>query len=101
MRLPADRADRSSADISCRNAGQYNRAYCLHEGALMAFIQRIQPTGDDRCREHGLDGCHVIDCITTEPVTAEDGSVIHPAGTVVWHSHMDAAICPDHRLNPD
>jgi hypothetical protein len=67
----------------------------------VAFIQRIHPAGDDRC-EPGHGNCAVIDCITTEPVTDhETGEVIHPAGTVVWHSHMDAAICPEHRLNQD
>jgi hypothetical protein len=67
---------------------------------MMAFIQRIQPAGDERCGDtHG--GCNVIDCITTEPVRSEDGTVIHEAGTVVWQSHMDAAIHPEHRLNPD
>jgi hypothetical protein len=62
----------------------------------MAFVQRI--TGD--CGEH--DGCCVIDCITTEPVIHhETGKVIHQAGAVVWHSHLHAAIHPEHRLNPD
>lgn len=66
----------------------------------MTFIQRIQPPGDGRCDGHG--DCTVIDCITTEPVTHhETGAVIHEPGTVVWHSHMDAAIHPEHRLNPD
>ena len=66
----------------------------------MAFIQRIQSPGDERCADHGE--CCVIDCITTEPVTHhETGAVIHEAGAVVWHSHMDAAIHPEHRLNPD
>ena len=70
----------------------------------MAFIQRIQPRGDPRCRldghDHDPDGCSVIDCITTEPVTHhETGAVIHPAGAVVWHSHMAAAVHPEHRLN--
>ena len=65
----------------------------------MAFIQRIQPPGDDRCQD-GHDGCLVIDCITTEPVIHhETGDVIHEAGAVVWHSHLDAAIHPEHRLN--
>lgn len=67
----------------------------------MTFIQRIQPAGDGRCGDHEPDGCAVIDCITTEPVTDhETGAVIHEAGTVVWHSHMDAGIHPEHRLNP-
>jgi hypothetical protein len=62
----------------------------------MAFTQRIQPA----CRQHG--NCCVIDCITTCPVTHhETGQVIHEAGAVVWHSHMDAGIHPEHRLNPD
>lgn len=66
----------------------------------MAFIQRIQPPGDSRCEIHG--DCCVIDCVTTEPVTHhETGDVIHPAGSVVWHSHLDAGIDPFHRLNPD
>lgn len=71
----------------------------------MAFVQRIQPAGDDRCQDmHGEDGsgCTVIDCVTTEAVLHhETGDVIHEAGTVVWHSHLDAAIHPEHRLNPD
>jgi hypothetical protein len=68
----------------------------------MAFIQRIQPSPDPRCADHGGDGCTVIDCITTEPVTHhETGEVIHEAGTVVWHSHMDTAVDPVSRLNPD
>ena len=69
----------------------------------MAFIQRIQPPGDDRCGKTGCSGdCAVIDCITTGPVAHhETGKVIHEAGSVVWHSHMDAAIHPEHRLNPD
>jgi hypothetical protein len=66
----------------------------------MAFIQRIQSPGDRRCGDtHGE--CAVIDCITTEAVRREDGTVIHEAGVVVWHSHMNAAIHPEHRLNPD
>ena len=49
----------------------------------------------------GVSQFHV-DCITTEPVTHhETGAVIHQAGAVVWHSHMDDAIHPEHRLNPD
>ncbi len=65
----------------------------------MAFIQRIQPAGDARCERHDC-GCCVIDCITTEPVAHhETGAVIHEAGAVVWHSHMSAAIHPEHRLN--
>lgn len=68
----------------------------------MAFIQRIRRSGDDRCEDHDADGCCVIDCVTTEPVTHhETGEVIHEAGAVVWHSHLDAAIHPEHRLNPD
>ena len=67
----------------------------------MAFIQRIQPPGDARCNGHDAVGCAVIDCVTTGPVTDhETGAVIHPAGAVVWHSHLDAAIHPGHRLNP-
>lgn len=67
----------------------------------MAFIQRIQPAGDERC-EPGHGDCCVIDCVTTEPVAdAETGQVIHEAGAVVWHSHMNAVIHPEHRLNPD
>lgn len=66
----------------------------------MTFLQRIQPAGDGRC-EPGHGDCAVIDCVTTEPVTDEAGEVIHEAGAVVWHSHMDAAIHPEHRLNPD
>jgi hypothetical protein len=69
----------------------------------MAFLQRIHPAGDDRCQQvmgHDPAGCCVIDCITTEPVLHhETGEVIHPAGAVVWHSHLDAAIHPEHRLN--
>ena len=67
----------------------------------MAFVQRIQPSGDGRCVNlHGA--CCVIDCVTTEPVLHhQTGAVIHEAGTVVWHSHMDAAVHPEHRLNPD
>ena len=67
----------------------------------MPFIQRIQPPGDQRCEDiHG--DCAVIDCITTERVTHhQTGDVIHETGAVVWHSHMDAAIHPEHRLNPD
>lgn len=65
----------------------------------MAFIQRIQPGG--ACQD-GHRNCAVIDCVTTEPVTHhETGAVIHQAGAIVWHSHMDAAICAEHRLNPD
>lgn len=65
----------------------------------MAFMQRIQPPGDQRC-EPGHGDCTVIDCVTTGAVTDhETGEVIHPAGAVVWHSHMDAAIHPEHRLN--
>lgn len=69
----------------------------------MAFVQRIHPAGDDRCADmHGGDDCIVIDCITTEPVTHhETGEVIHEAGAVVWHSHLDAGIHPEHRLNKD
>ena len=70
----------------------------MENSSVMAFIQRIQP--DDACGEtHG--DCTVIDCVTTEPVTRDDGTVIHEAGAIVWHSHMDAAIHPEHRLNPD
>ncbi len=65
----------------------------------MTFIQRII-AGGCGYPEHGT--CQVIDCITTEPVIHhETGEVIHEAGAVVWHSHMDAAIHPGHRLNPD
>ena len=65
----------------------------------MTFIQRIIADGCDY-PEHG--DCQVIDCVTTEPVTHhETGAVIHEARAVVWHSHMDAAIHPEHRLNPD
>lgn len=65
----------------------------------MAFIQRIQPAGGGRCGAHG--DCCVIDCITTEAITHhETGAVIHEAGAVVWHSHMTAAVHPEHRLNP-
>jgi hypothetical protein len=68
----------------------------------MAFVQRIQPSGDPRCEDHDPAGCTVIDCITTEPVLHhETGAVIHEAGTVVWHSHDDAGIDPVSRLNPD
>jgi hypothetical protein len=69
----------------------------------MAFTQRIQPAGDPRCGDmHGGGDCCVIDCVTTGPVIHhETGDVIHAAGAVVWHSHMDAAIHPEHRLNPD
>jgi hypothetical protein len=68
----------------------------------MAFTQRIQPPGDPRCTGHDPAGCAVIDCITTSAVTShETGQIIHEARTVVWHSHMDAAIHPEHRLNPD
>jgi hypothetical protein len=70
----------------------------------MAFIQRIQPPGGERCGGMGHDpaGCTVIDCVTTEPVTHhETGEVIHEAGAVVWHSHMDATTDPLTRLNPD
>jgi hypothetical protein len=70
----------------------------------VAFIQRIQPPGDERCADQGHDpaGCTVIDCITTEPVLHhQTGAVIHEAGTVVWHSHADAATDPLGRLNPD
>lgn len=64
----------------------------------MAFVQRIQPPG--ACGD-GHAGCTVIDCVTTEPVTHhETGEVVHEAGAVVWHSHMTAAIHPEHRLNP-
>lgn len=67
----------------------------------MAFIQRIRQSGDERCGD-GHGDCAVIDCITTEPVAHhETGDVIHDAGAVVWHSHMDAMIHPEHRLNPD
>jgi hypothetical protein len=66
----------------------------------MAFVQRIQPARDERC-EPGHGDCMVIDCITTEPVLREDGSVVHEAGAVVWHSHMDAGVHAEHRLNPD
>ena len=65
----------------------------------MAFIQRIQPAG--ACQD-GHGGCAVIDCVTTEPVTHhETGTVIHQAGAVVWWSHLDGAIHPEHRLNKD
>ena len=72
----------------------------------MTFIQRIQPAGDERCdrdgHAHDPHDCCVIDCITTEPVLHhQTREVIHPAGTIVWHSHMEAAIHPEHRLNPD
>ena len=64
------------------------------------FLQRIQPAG--ACTDGLHPDCLVIDCVTTEPVLDhEDSSVIHPAGTVVWWSHMTAAIHPEHRLNPD
>lgn len=65
----------------------------------MTFIQRIRAAGS--CdQDHG--DCCVIDCVTTGPVTHhETGDVIHPAGAVVWHSHMHAALHPEHRLNPD
>jgi hypothetical protein len=66
----------------------------------MAFIQRIRPAGSCGAEYHG--NCCVIDCVPTEPVTHhESGEVIHEAGAVVWHSHLDAAIHPEHRLNPD
>jgi hypothetical protein len=64
----------------------------------MTFIQRIQPGG--ACG-HAHGNCCVIDCITTEPILREDGSVIHEGGATVWWSHMDSGICPEHRLNPD
>jgi hypothetical protein len=68
----------------------------------MTFIERIRPPGDYRCGGHHPAACCVIDCVTTEPVTHnETGAVIHEAGAVVWHSRMDAAIDPLHRLNPD
>jgi hypothetical protein len=68
----------------------------------MTFIQRIQVPGDRRCEGHDPKDCCVIDCVTTEPVTHhETGTVLHEAGAVVWHSHMDASIHPEHRLNPD
>jgi hypothetical protein len=65
----------------------------------MAFIQHIRPPG--ACKDgHGC--CCVIDCVTTEPVTHhETGAVIHEAGAVVWHSHLDDAIHPEHRINFD
>lgn len=67
----------------------------------MTFTQRILPPGDARC-EPGHGDCAVIDCVTDEPVIHhETGAVIHLAGAVVWHSHMDAAVHPEHRLNPD
>jgi hypothetical protein len=65
----------------------------------MAFIQRIQAPG--ACPDRHADCC-LIDCVTTEPVIRHNtGGVVHPAGSVVWRSHMDAAIHPEHRLNPD
>lgn len=70
----------------------------------MAFTQRIQPGGDDRCTGLGHDpaGCVIIDCITTGNVAHhETGDVIHPAGAVVWHSHMPGGVHAEHRLNPD
>ena len=64
----------------------------------MAFLQRILP--GDACQD-GHDNCQVIDCITTESVLSHiDGSVQHDAQAVVWHSHMDADVHPEHRLNP-
>ncbi len=61
------------------------------------FIQRIQPECPD-----GHQGCLVIDCVTTGPVTNQaTGDVIHEAGAVVWHSHMTSQVHPEHRLNPD
>ena len=67
----------------------------------MAFIQRIQPAGDDRCEDHDGAACAVIDCVTTVPVrNHETGDVIHAAGAVVWHSHLHADLHPEHRLNP-
>jgi hypothetical protein len=65
----------------------------------VAFIQRIQAAG--ACQD-GHGDCCVIDCITTVPVAHhETGEVIHEAGAVIWRSHMNAAIHPEHRLNPD
>lgn len=69
---------------------------------MMAFVQGIQPSDDDRCHGHDFAGCCVIDCVTTEPVTPHEiGAVIHEATAVVWHSHMPIAIHPEHRLTPD
>lgn len=70
----------------------------------MAFTQRIQPGGDGRCSDLGHDpaGCAVIDCVTDQDVAdPETGVVAHPAGTVVWHSHLSRDLDPAHRLNPD
>jgi len=71
----------------------------------MAFLQRIHPAGDDRCQAamgHAPDGCTVIDCVTDEDITHhETGAVIHPAGTVVWHSHAPADLDQVARLNTD
>ena len=63
----------------------------------MAFHQHLLSD----CPEHP-GSCDAIICITTENVVDEDGDVIHPAGRVVWISHMPIDTeTVESRVNPD
>jgi hypothetical protein len=54
----------------------------------------------DRCADH--DACTAIYCYAdSDVVDHETGQVIHPAGTMVWESHADAAIPAEVRIHPN
>lgn len=60
----------------------------------MAFTQHI-----DDCQAH--DACTEIRCQTDTDILDATGTVMHKAGTVVWHSHMHSDVHPEHRVNRD
>lgn len=60
----------------------------------MTFTQHVE-----QCTAHRA--CTVIRCETDTDLRGPDGDTTHPAGTVVWHSHMHHDVHPEHRINRD
>lgn len=62
----------------------------------MTFTQHVEACADPA---HGP--CTVIWCDTDEDLLHEDGTLAHPTGTVLWHSHMHSDVHVGHRVNRD
>lgn len=62
----------------------------------MTFTQHVET-----CTDPAHGPCTVIWCDTDEDLLDPDtGALAHPAGTVLWHSHMHSGVHPEHRINP-